>query len=55
MAKDVLCEVNSCKYWGHGNMCHADAIYVISSTNSVAETTDHTGCQTFVPSEEYTS
>ena len=30
MAQDVLCEVNNCTYWGSGNQCNADAIYVVS-------------------------
>jgi hypothetical protein len=30
MAQDVLCEVDNCTYWGSGNKCNADAIYVVS-------------------------
>ncbi|MDR6224366.1 hypothetical protein JOE21_000354 [Desmospora profundinema] len=32
MARDVLCEVDRCTYWGDGNQCRADKIYVVSHT-----------------------
>ncbi len=49
MAKDVLCEVNSCKYWGAGNKCLADAIYVVSRKGEHASTSEETDCKTFQP------
>lgn len=48
MAKDVLCEVDSCVFWSHGNECAADRIYVVSNVNK-AETTEETDCYTFEP------
>jgi len=48
MAKDVLCEVDSCAYWGNGNKCHAEQIYVVSHV-SKAETSKETDCKTFEP------
>jgi hypothetical protein len=49
MAKDVLCEVNNCTYWGQGNLCTADKIYVVSHRGAQAETTEETDCKTFKP------
>ncbi len=62
MAGDVKCEVSSCHYWGEGNRCEADSIYVVNSmaegTNmeagtiggrAQARTTDETACKTFKP------
>ncbi|MCZ8513041.1 DUF1540 domain-containing protein [Paenibacillus filicis] len=48
MAKDVLCEVNSCKYWGAGNKCNASSIYVVSH-NKHASNSEETDCKTFEP------
>ncbi len=49
MAQDVLCEVNNCKYWGQGNKCEADAIYVVSQKGNQASTSEETDCKTFKP------
>lgn len=49
MAKDVLCEVNNCKYWSQGNKCDADAIYVVSHKGKQASSIEETDCKTFVP------
>jgi len=49
MAKDVLCEVNNCKYWGQGNKCHAKEIYVVSHRGDKASKSEETDCKTFVP------
>ncbi|GAA3409585.1 DUF1540 domain-containing protein [Paenibacillus hodogayensis] len=46
MAKDVLCEVNSCKFWANGNKCNASSIYVVSHS-SHARTSTETDCKTF--------
>lgn len=48
MAQDVLCEVNNCKYWGQGNKCKADAIYVVSHKGKQASNSEETDCKTFV-------
>ncbi|MBA4537410.1 DUF1540 domain-containing protein [Bacillus aquiflavi] len=52
MAKDVLCEVNNCHYWEHGNLCNADKIYVISQAGKTAEHSRETDCKTFKPGNE---
>jgi hypothetical protein len=50
MAKDVLCEVNSCKYWAPENKCSASSIYVVSHHNgSHARNSEETDCKTFEP------
>lgn len=49
MAQDVLCEVNNCKYWGEGNKCTADAIYVVSHKGEQAKDSEETDCKTFLP------
>jgi hypothetical protein len=49
MAKDVLCEVNNCSYWGQGNKCNADSIYVVSHTGKRASDSKETDCKTFKP------
>ncbi|GFN32834.1 DUF1540 domain-containing protein [Paenibacillus xylaniclasticus] len=48
MAKDVLCEVNSCKFWGNGNKCNASSIYVVSRTHQPRQS-EETDCKTFEP------
>ncbi|WP_078379292.1 DUF1540 domain-containing protein [Sutcliffiella halmapala] len=52
MAKDVevLCEVENCNYWGQGNRCNADAIYVVSHKGNTAHDSKDTDCKTFEPS-----
>ncbi|MFO7262519.1 MAG: DUF1540 domain-containing protein [Bacillota bacterium] len=49
MAKDVLCEVNSCKYWNEGNKCTATTIYVVSRYGKTAANSEETDCKTFEP------
>lgn len=49
MAKDVLCEVDNCKYWDKGNKCKADSIYVVSQKGKQASKNEETDCQTFTP------
>ncbi|GAB2719337.1 DUF1540 domain-containing protein [Paenibacillus thermoaerophilus] len=48
MAKDVLCEVSSCKYWAEGNLCAASSIYVVSRGKE-ARNSEETDCKTFEP------
>lgn len=47
MAKDVICEVNSCTHWAEENKCSADSIFV--AFHSVVEPTrsEETDCKTF--------
>jgi hypothetical protein len=47
MAKDVLCDVNSCKYWATGNKCNATSIYVVSHRGKQASNSEETDCKTF--------
>jgi hypothetical protein len=49
MAKDVLCEVNSCKYWEEENHCGASSIYVVNNRNEQASNSAETDCKTFEP------
>lgn len=50
MPKDVMCEVSSCNYWGNGNLCQADQIYVVTHVEEEkARTTEETDCHTFKP------
>jgi hypothetical protein len=49
MAKDVLCEVNNCKYWAQGNKCSAESIYVVSHVGKMARDQKETDCKTFEP------
>jgi len=49
MAKDVLCEVNSCKYWAAGNKCAATSIYVVNNRGKQAGDSGDTDCKTFEP------
>jgi Domain of Unknown Function (DUF1540) len=49
MAKDVLCEVNNCKFWASGNKCNADSIYVVSHKGKQASNNAETDCKTFDP------
>ena len=51
MAQDVLCEVNNCSYWGQGNKCKAEAIYVVSNTGKKAGSSEETDCKTFEPAD----
>ncbi|MBH5319814.1 DUF1540 domain-containing protein [Paenibacillus sp. GSMTC-2017] len=47
MAKDVLCEVSSCKFWATGNHCGASSIYVVSNRGKQASQSEETDCKTF--------
>jgi hypothetical protein len=47
MARDVLCEVNNCKYWDAGNKCSADSIYIVSHKGEQASDNKETDCKTF--------
>ncbi|WP_084159300.1 DUF1540 domain-containing protein [Paenibacillus taiwanensis] len=47
MAKDVLCEVNNCKFWAPGNKCSASSIYVVSNRGKQANNSEETDCKTF--------
>ncbi|MEF2243784.1 MULTISPECIES: DUF1540 domain-containing protein [unclassified Paenibacillus] len=49
MAKDVLCEVNTCKYWATGNNCRASSIYVVFNRGKKASNSEETDCKTFEP------
>jgi hypothetical protein len=49
MATDVLCEVNSCKYWGNGDKCNASSIYVVNHRGKQAGDSGETDCKTFEP------
>ncbi|ENH98091.1 hypothetical protein J416_01964 [Gracilibacillus halophilus YIM-C55.5] len=49
MAKDVMCEVNNCKYWKEGNRCIAENIYIVSHNGKQANDVKETDCQTFEP------
>ncbi|WP_440109657.1 DUF1540 domain-containing protein [Paenibacillus sp. QZ-Y1] len=48
MAKDVLCEVNSCRHWAEENKCSASSIYIVShSSKQEASHSAETDCKTF--------
>jgi hypothetical protein len=49
MAQDVLREVNNCSYWGAGNKCNADTIYVVSHKGQEASNSEETDYKTFKP------
>ncbi|QFT90312.1 hypothetical protein FIU87_16730 [Bacillus sp. THAF10] len=49
MPREVLCEVKNCNYWGQGNQCQADEIYVVSHKGNTAHDTKDTDCKTFKP------
>jgi hypothetical protein len=49
MAKDVVCEVNSCKYWANGNLCRASSIKVTHHRGKQASNSEETDCRTFEP------
>ncbi|GBF10928.1 DUF1540 domain-containing protein [Tepidibacillus infernus] len=46
MAQDVLCEVKNCHYWGDGNLCNADSIYIVAK-QEMARRSEETDCKTF--------
>lgn len=48
MAKDVLCEVNSCTYWKfQENKCSASSIYIVSNRPEDTHKSEETDCKTF--------
>lgn len=47
----IMCEVHNCSYWGSGNHCTADEIYVVSHTGEHASKTEETDCKTFKPQD----
>ncbi|NGM81678.1 DUF1540 domain-containing protein [Paenibacillus sp. 7124] len=47
MAKDVLCEVNTCSHWENANKCNADSIFVAFNKVKEATRAEETDCQTF--------
>ena len=49
MGQRILCEVKNCTFWGTGNNCHADVIYVVSQTGNHAADSEETDCKTFKP------
>ncbi|MCM3743265.1 DUF1540 domain-containing protein [Sporosarcina luteola] len=51
MTQKILCEVNNCTYWGEGNNCHAEVIYVVSQHGNQADDSEDTDCKTFKPEE----
>lgn len=61
---DVKCSVNSCTYWGTGNRCEADTIFVDNNIGEgddmeigkiggdPADVSEQTCCRTFKPGEK---
>ncbi|MHB8928492.1 MAG: DUF1540 domain-containing protein [Bacillota bacterium] len=62
MASDVKCSVPSCHYWGQGDRCEANSIYVVNAgggsasmaagtigRKEQAQSSDETACKTFKP------
>ncbi|MFD1953497.1 DUF1540 domain-containing protein [Paenibacillus thailandensis] len=47
MAKDVLCEVNSCVHWAGDNRCGAETIYIVNRSSQEAANSAETDCKTF--------
>ncbi|UJF32287.1 DUF1540 domain-containing protein [Paenibacillus hexagrammi] len=47
MAQGVLCEVNSCRFWGEQNKCKADSIYIVNHSSKRADHSAETDCKTF--------
>lgn len=47
MAKDVLCEVNSCTFWANENKCNAESILVAFNTSQEPTRSEETDCKTF--------
>ncbi|MFC4302673.1 DUF1540 domain-containing protein [Cohnella boryungensis] len=47
MAKDVRCEVNSCRYWADENQCRAETIFITKHIASEAANSVETDCGTF--------
>ena len=51
MGQEILCEVNNCTYWSHGNKCSAKSIYVVSQNGKTAANSEETDCKTFAPTD----
>ncbi len=49
MGQRIRCEVKNCTFWGTGNNCRADVIYVVSQSGSHATDSEETDCKTFKP------
>jgi len=49
MAKDVLCEVNSCRNWASENRCNAESIFIVNNQVKQAHNSAETDCKTFDP------
>ncbi|MDQ7794382.1 MAG: DUF1540 domain-containing protein [bacterium] len=49
ISPSVTCTVNSCRYWGAGNLCQADEIQV---TGEGADESQDTNCHTFDLAQE---
>lgn len=47
MAKDVVCEVNSCTHWAEDNKCSAESIYVAFHSSTEPTRAEETDCKTF--------
>lgn len=47
MAEDVMCEVESCRFYKDGNICTASSIKVINHSGHNAHDTGETDCETF--------
>lgn len=47
MAKDVVCEVNSCTHWAEDNKCSAESIFVAFNSHKEASRPEETDCRTF--------
>lgn len=47
MAKDVLCEVDTCRYWANENKCTASSIYIVNHAAKTADNSGETDCKTF--------
>ncbi|WP_081949577.1 DUF1540 domain-containing protein [Paenibacillus durus] len=47
MAKDVLCEVNTCTYWANENKCNAESIFIAFNNVQQASRSEETDCDTF--------
>lgn len=47
MAKDVRCEVNSCRFWAEENHCKAESIFVTMHSRKEPSKSEETDCGTF--------
>lgn len=49
MAKDVICEVSSCRNWAGDNRCSAESIFIVNNKENNAHRSAETDCKTFDP------